>query len=132
MNDRKVFDKTMHFLIHNSFVFSVIIMGAVHVGLLVITWLAGVKAMAYINCVSVIVYLFCILLAKFGHMLPVYVSIFLEVTVYAILGIAAHTVICVPSYRLSFTSGAFCLRGRKDGLSSVPWSLILRFTFTYT
>ena len=60
MNDRKVFDKTMHFLIHNSFVFTVMIMGAVHVGLLVITWLAGVKTMAYVNLVSVIVYLFCI------------------------------------------------------------------------
>ncbi|MBP5281684.1 MAG: GGDEF domain-containing protein [Lachnospiraceae bacterium] len=98
MNDRKVFDKTMHFLIHNSFVFTVIIMGAVHVGLLAIAWLAGVHTMAYVNCVSVIVYLFCILLAKFGHMLPVYVSIFLEVTVYAILG----------THFMGWDSGSYC------------------------
>ena len=39
------------------------------------------------NVVSVIVYLFCIILCKSGHIMPVYISILLEVACYSALGV---------------------------------------------
>ena len=98
MKDRGILDKTMHFLVHNSFLFTVVIMGLVHVTLLAIAWLAKANVLAYVNVLSVVVYLFCIVLAKFGHMLPVYLSIFLEVTVYSV----------VATHLIGWDSGSYC------------------------
>ena len=71
MKENSVFDKLMHFLIHNSFLVTVTVMGLVHATLLAIVILAGVRPLISMNILSVVVYLFCIVLAKFGHMLPV-------------------------------------------------------------
>ena len=80
-------ESTMHFLTHNSFLFTVIIMCLVHVTLLAITFFAGVPPLALSNVVSVIVYLFCIILCRSGHIMPVYISILLEVACYSALGV---------------------------------------------
>ena len=87
MKSTTVFDRIMHFLLHNSFLFTAIIMGFVHLVLLGITWYADVTPLANFNVLSVVVYLFCVILCKNGHILPVYISIFIEVSVYAVLSV---------------------------------------------
>ena len=80
---KKIYDDVLHFLIHHSIIFTVIIMCLVHASLLVLAWAGGAPELALTNVVSVIVYLFCIILCNFGHITPVYVSILLEVGVYS-------------------------------------------------
>ena len=77
----------MHFLVHNSFLFTVAVMGLVHATLLVVMICAHITPLIQFNILSVIVYLFCILLCKSGYIMPVYVSILLEVSIYAIVSI---------------------------------------------
>ena len=77
----------MHILVHNSFLFTVIIMGLVHAVLLVLMICAGVSPLSNFNVLSVVVYIFCTILCKSGHILPVYVSIFLEVSAYAVYSV---------------------------------------------
>ncbi len=84
MNKNRVFDDIMHFIVHNSFLFTVATMGLVHATLLVIFVISGIETMISANILSVVVYLFCVILCRFGHIMPVYVSILLEVTIYAI------------------------------------------------
>lgn len=98
MKPRELFDKTMHFLMHNSFLFTVAIMGLVHVVLLSIMFFSGIIPLVQMNTISVIVYLFGIILSKFGHILPVYVSIFLEVTIYAL----------IATRYIGWNSGSYC------------------------
>lgn len=98
MKNNKIIDKTMHFLVHNSFLFTVVIMCLVHATLLAVMWLTNVMPLVQFNVLSVIVYLFCILLSNFGHIMPVYVSILLEVTSYAI----------VSTHLLSWGCGSYC------------------------
>ena len=78
----------MHFLVHNSFLFTVAVMFLVHAMLLVIMIVGHVTPLIYFSILSVIVYLFCILLCKSGYIMPVYVSILLEVSVYSTLSIS--------------------------------------------
>lgn len=80
-------DAVMRFLIHNSCMFTVAIMCLVHATLLGIMLYAKVPQLVSFNILSVVVYLFCIVLSKFGHILPVYVSVCVEVFVYAILSV---------------------------------------------
>lgn len=98
MKFSELFDKTMHFLVHNGFLFTVTIVGLVHVVLLIMMWSAGVMPLFQFNILSVVVYIFCILLCKFGHILPVYVSIILEVTAYTV----------ISTYYLGLRSGTYC------------------------
>ncbi len=98
MKKPSLFDNILHFLVHNSFLFTTVIMCLVHATLLTITFFAGLTPLFYINILSVIVYLFCIVLCKFGHIMPVYISILLEVSVYAILSI----------YYIGWESSAYC------------------------
>ena len=98
MKIRNIVDKTLHFLVHNSFLFTVAIMCLVHATLLAVTWLAQVTPLVYFNILSVIVYVFCILLCNIGHILPVYISILLEVTIYA----------CVATHYIGWGSGSYC------------------------
>ena len=98
MKENTVFEKVMHFLIHNSFLFTISVMGAVHVTLFVIMILAGVTPLISFNILSVVVYLFCVILCKFGHILPVYVSLITEVTVYTVLSV----------YYIGWNCGSWC------------------------
>ncbi len=88
----------MHFVLHNSFLFTVAVMGFVHMGLLAIMLWAGVTQLAIVNIVSVAVYLICVLLCRFERIMPVYISILLEVTIYAFIAV----------YYVGWRSGAVC------------------------
>ncbi|MBQ7583792.1 MAG: GGDEF domain-containing protein [Lachnospiraceae bacterium] len=66
---------------------TVAVMCMVHAVLLGIAWYAGVSPLVYYNIFSVAVYLLCFFLCRSGHILPVYVSILLEVVLYASLGV---------------------------------------------
>ena len=90
--------KALHFLVHNSFLFTVAVMGSVHLVLLTVMLLAGVTPLVYFNIVSVIIYVFCIILSKLGHIAPAYVSLILEVTVYSI----------VSTYYIGWSCGQIC------------------------
>ena len=83
----RVFDKVMHFFVHNGFLITAGDMCLTHAGLLIIYCLAKVYPLVYFNIVSVIIYLFCVLLCIYGHPIPVYISIIIEVTTYAIVGV---------------------------------------------
>ena len=87
MNIKKRIDDVIHFLVHNSIFFTVVIMCMVHAALFLIMLCAGVSQLAAINVVSVIVYIFCIILCRTGHILPVYYSILLEVSTYAVASV---------------------------------------------
>ena len=78
-------NRSLHFFVENAFSFPVGVMGLVHLVLMVIYWIAGVSPLVQFNLMSVVIYIFCFLLCRFGHILPVYVSIILEVTLYSII-----------------------------------------------
>ena len=100
MPDKKYerFDNAMRFLVTNAFSFTVGVMGLVHAVLMVIFWAGGVIPLVQFNFLSVIVYAFCLVLCRFGHILPVYVSIILEVTVYSI----------ISTYYVGLRCGTYC------------------------
>ena len=81
------FDRVLNFFVHNGFLITAIDMCMTHAALLLIYYLADIKPMVTFNIVSVIVYLFCILLCKYGRPMPVYFCILLEVSVYAMFGV---------------------------------------------
>lgn len=85
MSANKFYDKLMHFLVHNSLFFTVIVMGLVHVAMLIFMLCFRVYPLVQFNILSVVVYSFCLLLAKTGYMMPVYISIMLEVFAYSLL-----------------------------------------------
>ena len=99
MKDRKVvYSEIMHYLVHNGFVFTVLVMGLVHAVLLLLMCMAGVVPLIQFNILSVIVYAFCFLLCKTGYIMPVYISILLEVTVYTV----------VSTIYIGLSCGTFC------------------------
>ena len=79
MKKKNIVDKVLYFLVHNSFLFTVAVMGLVHLTLLCLSWYAGVMPMVYINAFSVVIYLVCVLLCRFGHIMPVYICVIAEV-----------------------------------------------------
>lgn len=91
-------DKILHFFGSNAFSFTVGAMGLVHAGLLLIFWIAGVWPLVQFNFLSVVIYGFCFILCRTGHILPVYVSIILEVTAYSV----------VSTYYVGLRCGTYC------------------------
>lgn len=87
MKNKSIIDNTLHFLVHNGFLFTVSIMCLVHVVLLLMALIADVPPLIFFNILSVIVYLFCVILCKVGYIMPVYISILLEVTIYSAIGV---------------------------------------------
>ena len=73
--------RVLRFFVNNAFSFTVGVMGAVHAVLLVIFWIAGVMPLVLFNVFSVIIYTFCYILCRIDYILPVYISIILEVTI---------------------------------------------------
>ena len=67
MHNKGIIDKTLHFLVHNSFMFTVAIMGVVHLVLLAIMIMGGVTPLIYFNLVSVIIYIFSLAINLFYH-----------------------------------------------------------------
>ncbi len=95
---KNIFDKIMHFVIHNGFMFTVGVMGMTHATLLVIMLIAGVMPLVWFNILSVVVYIFCTIMCRFGHVMPAYVSIILEVTAYTV----------ISTHYLGLRSGTYC------------------------
>ena len=98
MKERKAFDNVMHYLVHNSNLVTVAVMCLVHATLLIFMLIAGVTPLVQFNILSVIVYSFCYLLCRNGHTMPVFVSIFIEVSVYSV----------VSTYYIGLHCGTFC------------------------
>lgn len=80
-----IVDKMLKFFVDNSFSFTVAVMAFVHAVLLMIFWAAGIIPLVMFNVLSVVVYIFCFILCRFGHIMPAYVSIILEVTIYTVV-----------------------------------------------
>jgi diguanylate cyclase (GGDEF)-like protein len=91
-------DKVLHFFGSNAYSFTVGAMGFVHAVLLAIFWIAGVEQLVQFNFLSVIIYAFCFILCRTGHILPVYVSVILEVTAYSV----------VSTYFVGLRCGTYC------------------------
>ena len=90
--------KIMHFLIHNGIIFTVGVMCLVHVTLLVIFSVAEVQPLVRFNVASVIIYVIGLISCKFGRVMPVYISIIVEVTVYTIFS----------TYYIGLKCGTYC------------------------
>ncbi len=87
MKDESFIDKSIRYIVHNSFLITVAFMGFVHFILMLVMLCTGVVPLVHFNVLSVVIYLFCVVLCAFGHIMPVYVSIFLEVSAYTIVSI---------------------------------------------
>lgn len=85
MENKGVLYRFVHFVVHNSFLFTVVFMCLDHMLLLGVMIYADIVPLVWFNILSVIVYISCILLCKWGHHLPVYISILLEVSTYSVL-----------------------------------------------
>lgn len=82
---RTAYRKLARLLVNNTFSFTVGAMGFVHAMLLALFWFAGVMPMVIFNAFSVIIYTFCYILCRFDRILPAYVSIIIEVTIYSVV-----------------------------------------------
>ena len=80
-----IINKTLSFLVNNAPSFTVGVMCLVHAVLMLIFLAADVLPLVFVNVMSVVVYVFCFMLSKFGHHMPVYISIILEVTFYSVI-----------------------------------------------
>ena len=98
MHNRTAIEKILHFSVHNSFLITVAVMCFVHAVLLGLMWYANVTTLMNFNVLSVIVYLFCIVLCRIGHIMPVFVSIILEVSLYSVVSV----------YSIGWDSCAYC------------------------
>ena len=88
----------MRFIVHHSFLITVAVMCMVHATLLGVMAYARVWPLVNFNILSVVVYLFCIVFCRFGHIMPVYISILLEVTVYSVMSV----------YYIGWACGSVC------------------------
>ena len=98
MKEHGIINRTMHFLVHNGFLFTVGVMGLVHIALLFIMWASGITPLVQLNILSIVVYIFCVILCRIGYIMPVYISILMEVTVYTV----------ISTYYLGFRCGTYC------------------------
>ena len=98
MKETKLFSNVMHFLVHNGFLFTVSVMGLVHVVLLVIMCISGVTPLIWFNAASVLVYAVSIILCKNGYIIPVYINILMEVIAYSV----------VSTYYVGLKCGTVC------------------------
>ena len=94
----KIANKVLNFFVDNTFTITVAVMGFVHAILLIIFWIAGVIPLVLFNTLSVVVYTFCFILCQFGHIMPAYVSIIIEVTIYSV----------ISTYYVGLRCGTYC------------------------
>ena len=98
MKNPGIIEDIMHHLVHNSILYTVGAVGFIHVTFLIVSLYAHVMPLAYFNILSVTIYLFCVLFCKIGVILPVYVSIILEVAIYTVVSV----------YYLGWNCGSYC------------------------
>lgn len=91
-------NKLMRFCVKNTFEMTSAVMGLVHGVLMLIFLAADVIPLAMFNVLSVVVYIFCFILCRSGHIMPVYVSIVLEVTFYTV----------ISTYFVGLRCGTYC------------------------
>lgn len=84
-NSTTLTNRVFRFLVENAYAFTVGVMCFVHAVLLAVMLFTGVMPLFYFNILSVVVYIFCFILCRLGHIKPVYVSVILEVTVYTVI-----------------------------------------------
>ena len=94
----KSFVSLFDFIVKNAPNITVGVMGFVHAVLLIIFLFTGVTPLVMFSILSVVVYTFCYILCKFGHFMPVYISIILEVTFYTV----------ISTYFIGLRSGSYC------------------------
>ncbi|MBR3525654.1 MAG: GGDEF domain-containing protein [Lachnospiraceae bacterium] len=123
--ERLTIEKILHFLVHNSFMVTVVVMCLVHAALLGIMLAAGVGPLISYNILSVIVYLFCIILCKFGHIMPVYISILLEVSIFTVVAVLYIGWDCAPSCYLCSIVPIILYIGSNLFKGSKRWFLVL-------
>ena len=95
-----IIGSTLHFLFQNVYAFTVSIMGLVHVVLLLFMIVTGVWPLVQFNVLSVVVYIFCFLLCRSEHIMPVYISIILEVMAYTV----------VSTHYIGLSCGTYCFQ----------------------
>ena len=131
MKERSTINKILHFLVHNSFLVTVVVMCMVHAVLVGIMWAAGVMPLVFYNLFSVVVYLFCSILCRYGHIVPVYTSILVEVPVFTVAAVYYIGWDCAPvCYLCSIVPiilyfGSYLFKGSKR------WFLVLFLTLDY-
>ncbi len=122
LKDESLINKVVRLIVHNSFLITVAFMCFVHATLLVVMLCTGVTPLVHFNVLSVVVYMFCIILCAVGYILPVYVSILLEVSAYTIVatycigwGCGSSCFLCsiVP---IIIYFGSFIFKGKKRAL----------------
>lgn len=86
------------YLAQHVYSITVGVMCLVHSVLLIIMLISGVWPLFYMNILSVVVYAFCFLLCRNGSIMPVYVSVILEVTTYSI----------VSTHFIGINTGSYC------------------------
>lgn len=138
LKKKSIIDNFLHFAVHNSFLFTVIIMGLIHAILLGTMWYAGVKPLLYFNILSVIVYIFCVLLCSYGIIMPVYISIFMEVSLYAATSVYFIGWECGSPYfifsiiPILIYFGSFLFKGSKRWIPVILLAISLSlFVFLY-
>ena len=124
-DDTLFLNRMMRFFVKNTFEITAGVMGLVHGGLMLIFLVADVIPLAMFNVLSVVVYLFCFILCRVGHIMPVYVSIVLEVTFYTVISTYFVGLRC-GTYCFLFSIipiiiyfGSYLIKGKKR------WSVIL-------
>ena len=93
-----LYERLMHFAVHNMYIFTVVTMFGTHLVLLFIMYLANVEPLLFFNILSVTIYAFSTLLCVYGHPLPVYICIIAEVSAY----------VTASSYFLGWNNFSFC------------------------
>ena len=128
----------MHYLVHNSNLVTVAVMCLVHACLLLFMVFFGVTPLIYFNILSVIVYVFCYLLCRAGHTMPVFVSIITEVSAYVIVSTHYIGLRCgTYCYLFSIVPiiiylGCFLFKGRKRWIIVIMLALNFAiFAFLY-
>jgi len=119
MKENNLLFKAMHLLVHHGNLVTVTVMCLVHAVLLLIMAVSNVRPLMYFNILSVVVYAFCIVLCKLGHVMPVFISIILEVAAYTIfstyyIGLRCGTYCFLFSIvPITIYLGCFLFRGRQ-------------------
>ncbi len=131
MKKDSIIENIMHFLVHNGFMVTVAVMGLVHATLLIIMLAAGVWPMVNLNVLSVVVYVFCVIMCRFGHIMPVYISILIEVSVYTIVSVhnigwdSASVCFLCSIVPITIYFGSFLFKG------SARWTVVLMLVLNF-
>ena len=121
----------MGFLVKNAYSFTVGVMCLVHAALLVIFWTADVTPLVMFNTISVIVYIFCFILCRFGIIYPAYISVILEVTIYTVVSTYFVGLRCGTFFFLFSIIPIIIYFGSSIFKGSRRWSVVLMMVLNF-